>query len=263
MPFYDYAIEYEPSKSGRSQSYDLNCSYKDLTQVLANLKGLSVAKAFTLIEECVELKKAIPFRKFNKGMGHRSELGGKKGKYPKKEANLALQLLNNAISNAKSKGLDEKNLVVLHACAYKQNVFPRYRKFFASSTVLGYGKQAMFSAYMTARAELVVGEKDAKKIDKSPRERARQNNRKKIALQAPKEPAKTQAKNEAKKEAKAEEAKEEKKAEKRERAAQDGQAVKEERAAGHEHALKEEHAVEYKHALEDEHKHEEKPETKA
>ncbi len=204
MTFYNYAIEYEPAKSGRSQSYDLNCSYKDLTQVLGNLKGLPVAKAVKLIEECVEMKKAIPFKKFNTGMGHRSELGGKKGKYPKKEAKLALELLNNAVANAKSKGMDEKSLMVLHACAYKQNVFPRYRRFFASSTELGYGKQAMFSSYMTARAELVVGQKDAQRIEKSPRARAKENKRQKLESKTSKKtPAKAEAKAEVKKDGKA------------------------------------------------------------
>ena len=210
MTFYKYALEYEPAKSGRSQAYDLNCSYKDLTQVLGALKGSTVAKARQILDECIEMKKAIPFRKFSKGMGHRSELGGKKGKYPKKEAKLALELLNNAVSNAKGKGLDEKNLVVLHACAYKQNVFPRYRKFFASSTVLGYGKHAMFSVYMTARAEFVVGEQEAKKLASSPRTRAKENRLAKLEPKAAKKkaviasasPAKKEEKKEAKSEAK-------------------------------------------------------------
>lgn len=203
MSFYNYALEFESDKSGRAQCYDLNCSYKDLSQVLASVQGVSVAKARGKLEDAIALKKAIPFSKFNKGMGHRSELGGKKGKYPKKEAKLALELLANAIANAKSKGLDEKSLAVLHACAYKQNVFPRYRRFFASSTILGYGKQAVFSSYVTARAEMVVGEKDAKKLVQSPRERAKQNRKAKLeqkkAKAKPGAKESTSAKTEAKK----------------------------------------------------------------
>lgn len=164
MALYEYAKSFDAAHSSRSQRYDINASYKDLCQVCAAIKGKPLEKAVNILEEAIELKMPIPFRKFNTGMGHRSQLGGRKGKFPKKECAIMLEMLENAAAGALGKGIEEKNAIVLHAQAYKQNVLPRYRRFFASSHTLGYGKQAVFSNYSTARVELVLGDKDAKEL---------------------------------------------------------------------------------------------------
>ena len=161
----------EAKKSAAAQFHDADASYKDLTQVCGAIKGKRVAEANKILDEAIELRKAIPYRKFNTGLGHRSNLGGQKGRYPKKECRLIKALLRNAVANASHKGLDEKKLVVRHAAAFKQNSFPRYRKFWASSVTLGYGKRAVWAAYETARAELVVEErvlKEKKKKERKP-----------------------------------------------------------------------------------------------
>jgi len=150
--------EKEGEKLGKAQLHDLNCSYKDLSQVLGAIRRKPIGEARVILNEAIDLKKAIRFRKFSGRLGHRSELGGQKGKYPKKECKFALELLQNAVSNAIVKGLDESALVVKHGAAYKQNVLKRYRKFFAGSQTLGYGKQAIWSNYGLAWAELAVGE---------------------------------------------------------------------------------------------------------
>ena len=164
MGLYKYSMKIADEREvARAQAYDVDCSYKDLGQVLAALKGKTVAEAKKTLEGCISLKKAIPFHKFHTGMGHRSELGGRKGKYPKKEAKIALKLLSNAEANADYKGLDSEELVVVQAAAFKQNVMPRYRRTFASSVVLGYGKQAIWACYVTARAEIVLGKAPEKR----------------------------------------------------------------------------------------------------
>jgi large subunit ribosomal protein L22 len=158
---YDYSIELkagEEKKSAFAQFHDVDASYKDLSQVCRAIKGKPVKKAEKILEEAISKKKAIPFKKFNKGMGHRSELGGKKGKYPITEARLALALLKNAEANALQKGLSEDKLFVRHAAAFKQNTFKRYRKFWVGGNTIGYGKRAVWSDYVTCRAELVLSE---------------------------------------------------------------------------------------------------------
>lgn len=222
MSFYKYSVEYAGENSGRAQVYDLNASYKDLSQVAAAIRRLPAAKARSVLEDCIAMRRPIEFRKFAKGTGHRSQLGGKRGKFPKKECRLMLLLLDNALANAKAKGLDEKSLVVLHASAYKQNVFPRYRKFFAGSTILGYGKQAIYSSYVTARAEVVVGEKHSKKLrlrrNQPPPAKTAKTNASKPqneAKPAPKKEQEKEAKPETKKESKQEANKDEKEAEKK------------------------------------------------
>lgn len=172
---YKYSIELdaeEAKKSAFAQFHDVDASYKDLSQVLRAIKGKPVKKAEKILEEVISKKKAIPFTKFNKGMGHRSELGGRKGKYPIKEARLALALLKNAEANALQKGLSEDKLFIRHAASYKQNTFKRYRKYWVGGNTIGYGKRAIWSNYVTCRAELVLSEaeksfEEKEKKDKS------------------------------------------------------------------------------------------------
>ena len=168
MPLFKYSVaEEKDEKWGKAQLHDVNCSYKDLSQVLGAIRGKSVKEAEKILNEAIALKKAIPFRKFNTGMGHRSELGGQKGKYPKKECRFALELLENARANAIARGLDEARLFVKHAASFKQNVLKRYRRTFAGSRTLGYGKQALWSNYVTCRAELVLAEKPEDEKEKA------------------------------------------------------------------------------------------------
>ncbi len=164
MGLYKYSIEIpDEKKAARAQVHDVNASYKDLSQVLGAIKGKSVKEAGQILENCISMKKAIPFKKFAKHLGHRSELGGKKGKYPKKEAKIALQLLKNAVANGDSKGLEKESLYVYGAAAYKQNVFMRHKKYWASGIVIGYGKNAFASKYVTCWAELTLLERPASK----------------------------------------------------------------------------------------------------
>lgn len=164
MSKFKYSLELskeERKKCALAQFHDVNASYKDLTQVCRAIKGKSVANARKILDDAVARKRAIPYKKFCKQTAHRSELGGRKGRYPVKECLLVKDLLDNAVANALQKGLSEEKLFVKHACAFKQNVFPRYRKYWAGGSVLGYGKQAVWSNYVTARTEIVLCEQEA------------------------------------------------------------------------------------------------------
>ncbi len=158
MAVFAYSFDTKKEKLGLAQAHDVNASYKDLTQVCAAIKGKTSSRAKKILEDAIEGEKAIPFKKFNTGMGHRSELGGLKGKYPKKECRIVLALVKNAEANAGGKGLDATKLVVKFAAAYKQNTFPRYRKYWASGMTLGYGKQAIWANYQTSRVELALAQ---------------------------------------------------------------------------------------------------------
>ncbi len=165
MALYKYSVK-TADKTGKAQAHDLDASYKDLTQVCRAIKGLSVSKAFAKLDAAIKGEHAILYTKFNKGSGHRSELGGKKGRYPKKECKMVYATLKNAAANALHQGLDEQSLTVKHAAAYKQNTFRRYRTFWVGSTTLGYGKHAMWADYVTAWMEIFVSGKQSEKKEK-------------------------------------------------------------------------------------------------
>ncbi|MBI4360638.1 50S ribosomal protein L22 [Candidatus Micrarchaeota archaeon] len=160
MGLYKYSLK-PAAAVGKAQGHDWDASYKDLTQVCRAIRGLPVKKAFHVMQDAINQTRAIQYVRFAKGAGHRSNLGGKQGRYPKKECRLMTKLLRNAVNNAVQNGLDESSLVVKHASANKQNVFRRYRQFWVSGTVLGYGKHATWANYVTARAEIVLRGKTA------------------------------------------------------------------------------------------------------
>ncbi|MEM0475299.1 MAG: 50S ribosomal protein L22 [Candidatus Norongarragalinales archaeon] len=180
MSIYRYSVKLkqeEAKKTASAQFHDADASYKDLTQVCATIRGKKIDEAFRILDEAIALRRAIPYRKFAKGVGHRSELGGRKGRYPRKECKLVKELLRNAVANASHKGLDEKRLVVRHAAAFKQNSFPRYRRFWASPATVGYGRRPVWSNYETARAEIILEEREAsegKKKEKNKREKKKE-----------------------------------------------------------------------------------------
>jgi len=166
---YGHAVSDE-KKVARAQGYDYNASYKDLANICAAIRGKSLTEATKVLEQAISKTKAIPYKKFSKGAGHKSELGGRKGRYPVKEAKIVLNLLKNAAANAAFKGMDAAKLFVRSAIAYKQNVFPRYRKVWAGGAVLGYGRQATWANYVTARVEVTLEEREAKNKEKSARQ---------------------------------------------------------------------------------------------
>lgn len=207
MGLYKYSlIETEGQKLGKAQLHDQNCSYKDVTQVFKSIRGKSLPKAEKILEEAIAIKKAIPYARFATKIGHRSELGGQKGRYPKKECKLVLQLIQNARSNAIQKGMDESLLFVKHAAAYKQNVLKRYRNYFAGSRTLGYGKNAVWSNYVTCWMELAVAEMPSKEGKKAAAKEAKPAHAKE-AKGEPKVEAKVEKKAEAKPAPKAQDAK--------------------------------------------------------
>lgn len=143
---YSYQVK-EGTRVARAQTHDIDASFKDLGQVCRSVNGKVVSEAVQLLENAKLGKVPIRFRKFNKKCGHRKELGGKRGRYPKKSARIVLEVLRSAMANARYRGLGEK-LVVRHASANKQNIYPR----------MASKGRAMRSNYETARVEIVLEE---------------------------------------------------------------------------------------------------------
>lgn len=161
MGLFKYSIKVaDEKKAARAQVHDVNASHKDLSQVLGAIKYKTIAQAMKILQEAITKTKAIPYKKFATRLGHRSELGGKKGRYPIKEAKVALDLLKNAVANAESKGLDKEKLIIAGECAHKQNLFMRARKYWASGIIIGYGRQSYASKYVTCWAEIALIERE-------------------------------------------------------------------------------------------------------
>ncbi|MBD3388277.1 MAG: 50S ribosomal protein L22 [Candidatus Altiarchaeales archaeon] len=103
----------------KAMGRDMNVSFKDLVVVADAIRGKKVSKAIEYMESVVELKNPVPYRKHNKGVGHRKGKEVKVGKYPQKAARHVLAVLRNLAANAEYKGYDTEKLKLTHVQAQK------------------------------------------------------------------------------------------------------------------------------------------------
>ncbi|MEM2174574.1 MAG: 50S ribosomal protein L22 [Candidatus Micrarchaeia archaeon] len=154
MPKYKYGYKID-EKCAPAQAYNIDASFKDLAAVCDNIRGMDVNSALDFLERARRMEIPIYYRKWNKKLGHRRELGGKKGRYPRKAVGIVMEVLKNAIANAEQKGLT--NLYIVHASANKQSIYPRLQP----------KGRRIRSDYETARVEIVLREKEGEREEKN------------------------------------------------------------------------------------------------
>lgn len=84
-------------------------------------------KAIELLEEVIEEKAWIPYKRHKKKRAHHS--GMKKwhtGGHPVKASQRILRVLRNAEANADNKGLDIDRLRIMHAAAHRGRTYKKY-----------------------------------------------------------------------------------------------------------------------------------------
>ena len=125
---YSMKFDEENNIVGKARNESIDASYKDLAAVCDNIRGLNVVHAIEFLEKAAlgpKGKTPIRYKKYNKKLGHRKELGGKKGRYPVKAVRYVLKLLNDAINNAVVKGAEKEKLIIAHASANKKASYYR------------------------------------------------------------------------------------------------------------------------------------------
>ncbi len=115
--------------------------------------GTLAEPALTRLALVSKGKTAVYFARHNKRLGHRHELGGKKGRYPEKAAKIARKVLENALANAVAIGIQTP--YVAHICANKHRTFPR---------LAPKGRRGR-NDYETARVEIVLKEMEAERAE--------------------------------------------------------------------------------------------------
>jgi large subunit ribosomal protein L22 len=175
----------------------VNASYKDLAQVCGSIRSKRADWAIAFLEDAAEMKKAIPYKGHNKRLGHRRELGGRKGRYPQKAVKIVLKVLKSAIANGKNLGLGE-TFTIIAASANKKNAYPR---------VAAKGRWAR-AVLATSRVEIVLkGSEAPKGVEVKPpaKKGKKPEAKKKETKKEPKPAAKEEPKKEMKKEEKEDE----------------------------------------------------------
>jgi len=140
--------EYNKETMAKVVGKSLPISTKQSIEVCNFIRGKNVQKMKDFLKDVIDMKKAVKFTRFNKGMGHKKGIGP--GRYPIKTSKEILELLESAESNAQLKGLNSSNLIIGHVNADK------------ASTAWHYGRQRRRMMKRT-NLNIILIEKESKK----------------------------------------------------------------------------------------------------
>ena len=117
---YAYNKKDNEAKTARAMAKSLKISPKHCVEICNALRGMEVDKAKAYLNDVIDMKRAVPFKRHNKKVGHRKGLEGwPTGRYPVKAANQILKVLENAEANAEYIGMDTDKLVIEHISSHR------------------------------------------------------------------------------------------------------------------------------------------------
>ncbi len=130
MPKWGYSVvaeELDPEKTAKASGRELRVSHKSAREVCRSVKGMMLSNAKAYLRDVLDKKRAVPFRRYTKKIGHRHGLEKTfAGRYPVKAAKQVLNVIEAAEANAENKGLDVDKLRILHAAAYQGMKIKRF-----------------------------------------------------------------------------------------------------------------------------------------
>jgi large subunit ribosomal protein L22 len=127
----EYSQKIKGDTVAKAKANELNVSPKHSIEIATFIRHQRVNDAIAYLNEVVKLKKAIPFRRFNRNVAHKRGLPGNwdAGRYPVKASKEYLRVLESVKKNAEYIGLDAENLEIIHASANRGRAqkafFPR------------------------------------------------------------------------------------------------------------------------------------------
>ncbi len=141
----------DKAKTAKAIGRGLTISPKHAVEICRELRGMELEKAKVYLEEVIQMKKAVPFKRHNKKVAHRKELEGwPSGRYPVKAAEYILKVLENAEANAEYKGLDSENLKIMHISSHRGMVIRGW-------TPRAFGRASPFNT-PTTHVQILLGE---------------------------------------------------------------------------------------------------------
>lgn len=129
MPDYSYSFQkYEKSRHVRASIRDKSFSHKHAREIAMAINNKSIEKAREFLEDVLVKKIAVPFRRHNNEVAHRSNIrdGFSAGRYPHKSTSEFLKLLDNLESNAEYKGMDLDRLKIISVVVHQGTKLKRF-----------------------------------------------------------------------------------------------------------------------------------------
>lgn len=112
-----YSVKKEEKNVAKAKGVNLPISLKYSIEICNYIRGDSLARAKTKLESSISQKKAIPFKRFTNGVGHKSGSDIVSGRFAVKACKEILKLLESAESNAVFKNLNISKLKITHIAA--------------------------------------------------------------------------------------------------------------------------------------------------
>jgi len=116
----NYSVEADPNNTARAMGYELHISPKKSIELCNTLRGMKTTTAGVFLEDVINMRRPVPFKKYTAGAGHKPGMGS--GKYPVKVAREIQRLLVSAEENARYKGLDPEEMKIMHIAVRKGRV---------------------------------------------------------------------------------------------------------------------------------------------
>lgn len=157
-----YAFQGMKENMAKAMKKDVESSMKVAIEISSFIKGRTTEEAKKILGRVLEMKQAIPYRKFNDGVGHRKGAGIAAGRFPQKASSIFIELIESAEANAQTKGLSS-NLKIIHLAPQK------------SSGAYHYGRLRR-RKFKRVHLEIVVEEIDKESTDKSKKVKQEKHN---------------------------------------------------------------------------------------
>lgn len=152
-----YSVESDnPELTSKSRGSHLRVHFKHCREICHHIHGMNTVKALKFLDDVLAFKAVVPFVKFTGGIGRaamakQAKAPGSCGRWPVKATAVVKDLLQNAISNGETKGLDAENLYISHA---QCNRAPAGRR----RTYRAHGRIGKYAS-QPAHIELILTEK--------------------------------------------------------------------------------------------------------
>ncbi|MEE9611729.1 MAG: 50S ribosomal protein L22 [Desulfatiglandales bacterium] len=119
---YSLVLE-EEEKIAKVYAGEMHISPKWAIEICRELRGQTLTRAEVFLRDLSEMKRALPVKRFKKGVAHRRGLEkAAAGRYPIKAASRMIKVLDSARANAEYKGLDPEKLYIKHITAQRGRV---------------------------------------------------------------------------------------------------------------------------------------------
>jgi len=117
-----YTTYADPDTTAKAIGRDIPVSPKMSREICGMIRGMKVETAVSALEEVIELKRAVPLKRYNKRVSHKKGVGP--GRYPQKAAKAVLSVVQSAVTNAEYKGLDAETMVIATVSASRGRTIP-------------------------------------------------------------------------------------------------------------------------------------------